>query len=202
MGTPDYIAPEIFQPNGYTKTCDWWSLGVIMYEMLIGYPPFCSETPQETYRKVINWKQTLLFPPEMPISIDAKATIKKFCSEPEHRLGSNNGVEELKTCQFFRGIDWNNIRRCPAPIRIDVKSIDDTSNFDEFPDVDLRIPEYKPDIGVAKQQLGDRGEFSNYTYRRFDGLTQNRQFRKNCSINEDMDDNLVSSMTFSAASLG
>ncbi|VDK86800.1 unnamed protein product [Onchocerca ochengi] len=139
VGTPDYIAPEIFQPNGYTKTCDWWSLGVIMYEMLIGYPPFCSETPQETYRKVINWKQTLLFPPEMPISVDAKTTIKKFCSEPEHRLGHSNGVEELKTCHFFRGIDWNNIRKCPAPIRVDVKSIDDTSNFDEFPDADLRI---------------------------------------------------------------
>ncbi|VDN94028.1 unnamed protein product [Brugia pahangi] len=163
VGTPDYIAPEIFQPNGYTKACDWWSLGVIMYEMLIGYPPFCSETPQETYRKVINWKQTLLFPPEMPISVDAKTTIKKFCSEPEHRLGQSDGVEELKTCQFFRGIDWNNIRKCPAPIRVDVKSIDDTSNFDEFPDADLSIR-----------------EFSNYTYRRFDGLTQNRQFRKKC----------------------
>lgn len=44
-----------------------------MYEMLIGYPPFCSETPQETYRKVCNWKQTLIFPPEIPISIEAKA---------------------------------------------------------------------------------------------------------------------------------
>ncbi|CAG9535947.1 unnamed protein product [Cercopithifilaria johnstoni] len=171
VGTPDYIAPEIFQPNGYTKACDWWSLGVIMYEMLIGYPPFCSETPQETYRKVINWKQTLLFPPEIPISVDAKTTIRKFCSEPEHRLGHSDGVEELKACQFFRGIDWNNIRKCPTPIRVDVKSIDDTSNFDEFPDADLCIP---------KQQLGDRGEFSNYTYRRFDGLTQNRQFKKKC----------------------
>lgn len=73
VGTPDYIAPELFQQNGYTKSCDWWSLGVIMYEMLIGYPPFCSETPQETYRKVCNWQQTLIFPPEIPISIDAKA---------------------------------------------------------------------------------------------------------------------------------
>ncbi|KAM3716300.1 Serine/threonine-protein kinase [Dirofilaria immitis] len=187
VGTPDYIAPEIFQPNGYTKACDWWSLGVIMYEMLIGYPPFCSETPQETYRKVINWKQTLLFPPEIPISVDAKTTIKKFCSEPEHRLGHSDGVKELKTCHFFRGIDWNNIRKCPAPIRVDVKSIDDTSNFDEFPDADLRIR---------------KGEFSNYTYRRFDGLTQSRQFKKKCSANENMEDYPVPSVTFNAASPG
>lgn len=78
----------MFQPNGYTKSADWWSLGVILYEMLIGnpcpshmltepstlgYPPFCSETPPETYRKVMNWQQTLIFPPEIPISIEAKA---------------------------------------------------------------------------------------------------------------------------------
>uniref|UniRef100_A0A0K0D1J6 non-specific serine/threonine protein kinase n=1 Tax=Angiostrongylus cantonensis TaxID=6313 RepID=A0A0K0D1J6_ANGCA len=110
VGTPDYIAPEVFQPNGYTKSCDWWSLGVILYEMLIGYPPFCSETPQETYRKVVNWQQTLIFPPEMPISVDAKTTIKRFCCEPERRMGHNGGLEEIKQCIFFRRIDWNHIR--------------------------------------------------------------------------------------------
>uniref|UniRef100_H3C7T3 Protein kinase domain-containing protein n=4 Tax=Euteleosteomorpha TaxID=1489388 RepID=H3C7T3_TETNG len=75
VGTPDYIAPEVFMQNGYNKLCDWWSLGVIMYEMLIGYPPFCSETPQETYRKVMNWRETLIFPPEVPISEKAKDLI-------------------------------------------------------------------------------------------------------------------------------
>ena len=56
VGTPDYIAPEVFVQTGYTKSCDWWSLGVIMFEMLVGYPPFCSESPQETYRKVMDWE--------------------------------------------------------------------------------------------------------------------------------------------------
>ena len=74
VGTPDYIAPEVFLQtgqlshhhfcrsssywSGYDKSCDWWSLGVIMFEMLIGYPPFCSETPQETYRKVATYNNT------------------------------------------------------------------------------------------------------------------------------------------------
>lgn len=53
VGTPDYIAPEVFIQEGYDKTCDYWSLGVIMFEMLVGYPPFCSDSPQETYRKVM-----------------------------------------------------------------------------------------------------------------------------------------------------
>ncbi|KAF5929654.1 hypothetical protein HPG69_002376 [Diceros bicornis minor] len=79
VGTPDYIAPEVFMQTGYNKLCDWWSLGVIMYEMLIGYPPFCSETPQETYKKVMNWKETLTFPPEVPISEKAKDLILR-CS--------------------------------------------------------------------------------------------------------------------------
>lgn len=75
VGTPDYIAPEVFLQTGYGPACDWWSLGVIMYEMLIGYPPFCSENPQDTYRKVMNWRETLIFPAEVPISEEAKDTI-------------------------------------------------------------------------------------------------------------------------------
>jgi serine/threonine kinase 38 len=77
VGTPDYIAPEVFLQTGYDKSCDWWSLGVIMLEMLIGYPPFCSETPQETYNKIMKWRETLEFPPEVPISKNAKRTIRR-----------------------------------------------------------------------------------------------------------------------------
>lgn len=55
VGTPDYTAPEVLQQKGYSKECDWWSVGVIMFEMLVGYPPFCSETQRETYHKIINF---------------------------------------------------------------------------------------------------------------------------------------------------
>ena len=89
VGTPDYIAPEVFLQTGYDKSCDWWSLGVIMFEMLIGYPPFCSETPQETYRKVMNWKTTLEFPPEVPISETATKTIMRLVFSPVLKLFKN-----------------------------------------------------------------------------------------------------------------
>ena len=78
VGTPDYIAPEVFLQTGYDKSCDWWSLGVIMFEMLIGYPPFCSETPQETYNKIMKWRDALEFPPEVPISKSTKKTIRRL----------------------------------------------------------------------------------------------------------------------------
>lgn len=139
VGTPDYIAPEVFQQTGYSSSCDWWSLGVIMYEMLIGYPPFCSETPQETYRKVMNWKETLQFPPEIPISNEARELIQRFCCGAEHRLGQEGGLTEIKANAFFRGVDWEHIRERPAAIPVEVKSIDDTSNFDEFPGIDVKI---------------------------------------------------------------
>ncbi|KAH0512441.1 Serine/threonine-protein kinase 38 [Microtus ochrogaster] len=138
VGTPDYIAPEVFMQTGYNKLCDWWSLGVIMYEMLIGYPPFCSETPQETYKKVMNWKETLTFPPEVPVSEKAKGLI---------------------------------LRERPAAISIEIKSIDDTSNFDEFPDSDI----LKPTVTTSNHPESDYKNkdwvFINYTYKRFEGLT-------------------------------
>merc|ERR1719376_1338976 len=113
VGTPDYIAPEVFMQTGYDKSCDWWSLGVIMFEMLIGYPPFCSETPQETYRKVMNWRETLEFPPEVPISETATKTILRFCNEMDQRI---RNLEDIKAINWFKGVDWNHIRERPAAI--------------------------------------------------------------------------------------
>lgn len=172
--------------------------------MLMGYPPFCSDNPQDTYRKVMNWRETLIFPPETPISEEAKETIIKFCCEAERRMGSNRGLEELKSIPFFRGVDWEHIRERPAAIPVEVRSIDDTSNFDEFPDVSLEIRKYplccvprvvpsarrwlcarNTDCSVvlcleiaASAPLPQDGEvpkdwvFSNYTFKRFEGLTQ------------------------------
>uniref|UniRef100_A0AAX7TIW3 non-specific serine/threonine protein kinase n=1 Tax=Astatotilapia calliptera TaxID=8154 RepID=A0AAX7TIW3_ASTCA len=174
VGTPDYIAPEVFMQNGYNKLCDWWSLGVIMYEMLIGYPPFCSETPQETYRKVMNWRETLVFPPEVPISekfMLLSLLFCMFCCEEEHRIGAS-GVEEIKSNPFFEGVDYDHIRERPAAIPINIRSIDDTSNFDEFPDSDILTPTATQVSNQAEADLKNKDwVFINYTYKRFEGLT-------------------------------
>lgn len=65
VGTPDYIAPEVLMKAGYGMECDWWSVGAIMYEMMVGYPPFYSDDPMTTCRKIVNWRSTLRFPPEV-----------------------------------------------------------------------------------------------------------------------------------------
>jgi len=166
VGTPDYIAPEVFQQSGYDKTCDWWSLGVIMYEMLVGYPPFCSESPRETYNKIMDWKRHLFFPPEVPISAAASSTIFCFCDQQGLRVSS---LEDIKKITFFNTVDWDHVRERPAAFNLNVKSIDDTSHFDEFPDVDLKIPV------TSNKETGQPYKdwvFINYTFKRFEGLTQ------------------------------
>ncbi len=81
VGTPDYIAPEVFLQS-YGQECDWWSVGVIMFEMLCGYPPFCADTPSDTYRKIMNWEDTLQFPEEVDLSDEAQDLIIKYDAPP------------------------------------------------------------------------------------------------------------------------
>ncbi|XP_050888479.1 uncharacterized protein LOC127093571 [Lathyrus oleraceus] len=64
VGTLDYMAPKVLLKKGYGIECDWWSLGAIMYEMLVGYTPFCSDDPRMTCRKIVNWRACLKFPEE------------------------------------------------------------------------------------------------------------------------------------------
>jgi serine/threonine protein kinase len=78
VGTPDYIAPEIFQQKGYGNECDWWSLGAIMFECLVGYPPFCSESTHETYQKIMQWQYHLVFPDDVHLSREAEDLIKRY----------------------------------------------------------------------------------------------------------------------------
>lgn len=78
VGSNGYIAPEVLLKKGYGMECDWWSVGVIMFEMLCGYPPFYADDPIQTCHKIVRWKEFLEFPDDVQISIEAEDLIRKY----------------------------------------------------------------------------------------------------------------------------
>ena len=131
VGTPDYIAPEVFSQQGYDETVDWWSVGVILYEMLVGWPPFSGDEPSVTCQKIIYWKKTFHFPKEPKLNKPAMDLITKLMCESDRRLG-RNGADEIKAHPFFKDFEWNGVRERKAPYQPNVSSEISNENFDQF----------------------------------------------------------------------
>ncbi|KAJ9125782.1 Serine/threonine protein kinase, AGC [Naganishia onofrii] len=129
-GTPEYLAPELLSGHGYTKCVDWWTLGVLLYEMLTGLPPFYDENTNEMYRKIL--QDPLRFPDDM--GSEARSILTLLLNrDPSRRLGVN-GAQDIKNHPFFaRHIDWKKLmaKKIQPPFKPAVASAIDTSNFDE-----------------------------------------------------------------------
>ncbi|NXB57291.1 CTRO kinase, partial [Struthidea cinerea] len=140
VGTPDYMAPEVLTGLGgdgkvsYGPECDWWSLGVIAYEMIYGTSPFTEGTSAKTFNNIINFQRFLKFPEDVKVSSEFLDLIQSLLCGQKERLA----YEGLCCHPFFSKIDWNNIRNSPPPFIPTLKSDDDTSNFDE-PEKNLRV---------------------------------------------------------------
>ncbi|XP_074087237.1 serine/threonine-protein kinase MRCK gamma [Macrotis lagotis] len=135
VGTPDYISPEILQAmeegkGHYGPQCDWWSLGVCMYELLFGETPFYAESLVETYGKIMNYEDHLQFPPDVPeVSESARDLIRKLLCRQEERLG-RGGLDDFRAHPFFEGVDWEQLPTSTAPYIPELQGPVDTSNFD------------------------------------------------------------------------
>ncbi|XP_010843854.1 PREDICTED: microtubule-associated serine/threonine-protein kinase 4 isoform X3 [Bison bison bison] len=128
-GTPEYIAPEVILRQGYGKPVDWWAMGIILYEFLVGCVPFFGDTPEELFGQVIsdeiNWPEKDEAPPP-----DAQDLITLLLRQnPLERLGTG-GAYEVKQHRFFRCLDWNSLLRQKAEFIPQLESEDDTSYFD------------------------------------------------------------------------
>ncbi|XP_075514456.1 putative serine/threonine protein kinase IREH1 [Primulina tabacum] len=128
VGTPDYLAPEILLGTGHGFTADWWSVGVILFELIVGIPPFNAEHPQKIFDNILNRKIPW---PRVPdeMSLDAYDLIDGFLTEdPDQRLGAG-GASEVKQHPFFRDINWDTLARQKAAFVPSSDGATDTSYF-------------------------------------------------------------------------
>ncbi|XP_063757911.1 rho-associated protein kinase 2-like isoform X4 [Eleginops maclovinus] len=185
VGTPDYISPEVLQSQGghghYGRECDWWSVGIVIYELLVGDTPFYTESLIGTYGKIMNHKNSLVFPEDAEMSQDARDLICAFLTDREVRLG-RTGVDEIKCHPFFKNDQWtfDNIRATVAPVVPELSGDIDTSNFDEV-EVDKKDVETFP---PPKAFVGNQLPFIGFTYFKEDQLLK---VNNNCSV-EDSED--------------
>ncbi|CAH8313455.1 unnamed protein product [Eruca vesicaria subsp. sativa] len=165
VGTPDYIAPEVLLKKGYGMECDWWSLGAIMYEMLVGYPPFYADDPMSTCRKIVNWKTHLKFPEEARLSREAKDLVGKLLCNVNQRLGAS----QIKAHPWFEGVEWEKIYQMEAAYIPEVNDDLDTQNFEKFDEEDHQTLTPSSRTGPWRKMLSSKDiNFVGYTYKNFE----------------------------------
>ncbi|GAV72983.1 Pkinase domain-containing protein/Pkinase_C domain-containing protein [Cephalotus follicularis] len=170
VGTPDYIAPEVLLKKGYGMECDWWSLGAILYEMLVGYPPFYSDDPVTTCRKIVHWRSHLKFPEEARLTLEAKDLICRLLCDVEHRLGTL-GANQIKAHPWFRDVVWDNLYEMEAAFKPAVNGELDTQNFMKFDEVESSPPTRVGSGPIRKMLLTPKDlSFVGYTYKNFEAV--------------------------------
>ena len=147
-GTPEYLAPEVITGEGHNRAADWWSFGILIFEMLCGIPPFYCENTDKMYELITNAE--VKFPKRITLSIVTKDLIKKLLvKKQKNRLGAKNGFDEIRTHPFFSNFDFQALiaRKLPTPYKPVLKNSLDVGNFDaEFTSEDVvtsAIPEKK-----------------------------------------------------------
>lgn len=153
-GTHEYLAPETVMQRGHTKAVDWWALGILLFEMLVGHPPFCDSTPLGIYKRILSGK--IQFPDNFDNT--AKSLIRRLLHlSPERRLGClRNGTSDVLSHRFFSGIDWNKClqKNLEPPFIPNVSGPLDATMFDDYPDSIEDKQNYLPS-NLDQEYFGD-----------------------------------------------
>jgi len=142
-GTPEYLAPEIILNKGHGKPVDWWTCGILLYEMIVGIDPFNDDDPMMIYQKILKGK--IKFP--SGFDSNAKSIVKHLLdADLTKRYGNlKNGVKDITGHRFFKGFEWDKLlkKELTPPYIPKVKSNNDISNFSQYPDSDEPGPSIK-----------------------------------------------------------
>ncbi|KAI8074016.1 kinase-like domain-containing protein [Gongronella butleri] len=158
-GTPEYLAPELLLGQGYSKVVDWWTLGVLLYEMMTGLPPFYDENTNEMYRKIL--QDELRFPEDM--SPEAQDLLTGLLTrDPHQRLGFH-GPEAIKSHPFFASIDWRLLmqKKVQPPFKPHVENAYDTTNFDDEFTAEAPMESLVDESHISKTM---QEQFAGFTY--------------------------------------
>ncbi|KAJ3307029.1 hypothetical protein HDV03_003356 [Kappamyces sp. JEL0829] len=151
VGTNNYVAPEVLRGHGYDKACDWWSAGVILFEMVYGYPAFSSNTATATKKKILDHTKYLHCPSQPPTTLYVQDLIKGLICNPEDRLGATilptpskdhrslvkammgeGDAVDIKRHEWFQDFDWEHIQTATPPFVPQLQNKADTAYFDEI----------------------------------------------------------------------
>ena len=153
FSTPSYFTLELhLQSKGHNKAVDWWALGILIFEMLAGYPPFFDDNPFGIYEKILSGKI------DWPRQVEplAKDLIKKLLVQDRtKRLGNmKNGAEDVKRHRYFKNIDWEDVfyKKTKPPIVPNVSYDGDPRNYDDYPETDFKKV---PPVTEREQRLFD-----------------------------------------------
>uniref|UniRef100_A0A8C8EYC6 protein kinase C n=1 Tax=Oncorhynchus tshawytscha TaxID=74940 RepID=A0A8C8EYC6_ONCTS len=131
-GTPEFLAPEVLTDTSYTRAVDWWGLGVLVYEMLVGESPFPGDDEEEVFDSIVN--DEVRYPRFLSTEVFVVFCCQLLRRNPDRRLGSGEkDADDVKKQSFFRGVDWEALlqRRLPPPFVPNIRGREDVSNFDE-----------------------------------------------------------------------
>lgn len=159
-GTPEFLAPEVLTLSCYTRAVDWWGLGVLIFEMLVGESPFSGDSEEEVFDCIVN--QDVLYP--RFLTIDSVAIMRRLLRKnPARRLGSSEqDAEDVKSQPFFKTINWDDLlaRKMKPPFKPIVRGADDVSNFDE--EFTNEEPQLSPSSPSQKLSSYDQMMFQNF----------------------------------------